>query len=90
MGDEWPFDEPRNLATITTRRIVHEGWPILLVTHHEDGDWTFMDGEAFEETEALVIGLANMGARDPTMRDLADLPPGCEACREGRHTPWQR
>ena len=36
MGDEWPFGERRNLATITTRRVVHEGRPILLVAHHED------------------------------------------------------
>ena len=91
MSGEWPFDDPRNAATITTRRIIHQGRPILLVTHHaEDGAWTFMDGETFEEEQALVIGLANMIARDPSLADLADLPLGWQAWRAGPREPWQR
>ena len=91
MGDEWPFDEPRNLTTITTRRVVHEGRPSLLAAHHEnDGAWTFMDRAPFVVEDALVIGLANMVGRDPTLRHLADPPPGWEAWREAPHLPWQR
>lgn len=30
--DDWPFADPPNLATITTRQVIEEGHPILLVT----------------------------------------------------------
>ena len=49
-----------------------------------------MDGEPLVVEDALVIGLANMVTRDPTLRDLADLPSGWEAWREAPHLPWYR
>ena len=91
MGDDWPFEEPRNLAVITTKRIVREGWPILLVSHDEDdGGWQFLDGEPAEVEEALVVGLAEVVAQDPSLRALSDLPLGWQAWRAAPDQPWRR
>ncbi len=91
MEEDWPFDDPPNAATITTTRIVYAGHPVLLVAHWaDDGSWTFMDGEPFVSRDALVIGLANMVAQDPTLRELSDLPLGWEAWRMAPGQPWQR
>ena len=91
MEDDWPFDDPPNAAGITTNRIIYDGRPILLVTHHEeDGAWTFMDGEPFEVEDGLVVGLAHMVRRDPTLRELSDLPLGWQAWRTAPGQPWRR
>jgi hypothetical protein len=38
--DEWPFDDPENVATLTVRQVTHGGQPILLVAHDaDDGMW---------------------------------------------------
>jgi len=36
-ASEWPFNDPTDVAAISTRRVIEEGYPILLVTHDEDG-----------------------------------------------------
>ena len=37
---DWPFEDPPNTAAITTRLVLDDGAPILLVTHGmEDGGW---------------------------------------------------
>ena len=41
---EWPFSDPTDVAAISTRRVIEEGYPILLVTHDEDGDWLILCG----------------------------------------------
>lgn len=38
MSADWFFDDPPNIAVITTRQILELGYPILHVTHDaEDG-----------------------------------------------------
>lgn len=89
MTDLWPFDQPPNCAVITLRRIV-DGGPILFVSHDKDDDgWQFLDGESAEMDEALVVSLKSMLDRDPTLRDLADLPVGWIARRQSRSDPWR-
>jgi hypothetical protein len=90
MTDLWPFDQPPNCAVITLRRIV-DGGPILLVSHDEDDDgWQFLDGLSVGMDEALMVSLKSMLERDPTLRELADLPVGWIATRQSRSDPWNR
>ena len=43
--EDWPFDDPQNVAVVTTREITEENAPILLVSHdEEDGGWQFLPG----------------------------------------------
>jgi hypothetical protein len=44
LPGEWPFDDPTNVAAISSRPVIEEGHPILLVTHDEDGDWQILCG----------------------------------------------
>jgi hypothetical protein len=36
--EDWPFDDPQNVAVVTTREITKENAPILLVSHDETTD----------------------------------------------------
>ena len=88
---EWPFDQPRNTASITLRSIVFTGAPILHVTHDEDDHgWQFLGMEDAREDDACVVGLQEIVTRDPSVLELADLPPGWHAWRRSRTSPWQR
>src|SRR5262245_36581929 len=90
-GTEWPFDQPRNAASITLRSIAFEGAPILYVTHDADDDaWQFLGGESVREADACVVGLGEIVALDPSLLELADLPPGWHAWRESTASAWCR
>jgi len=90
METNWPFEEPRNTAVITTKQIMQGGAPILSVIHDRDGEWQFLDGGDVMEDDTVVVGLGNLLSRDPGLRLLADLPCGWIAWRESRNMPWQR
>jgi hypothetical protein len=91
MTDQWPFADPKNVATITVRAIIEDGRPILRVSRDmEDGCWQFLEWETPREEDARVVGLAKMLALDPTIAALADLPLGWRALRRSRDEPWVR
>ena len=90
---EWMFENPRNVAVVTTRSIVRDGAWIAHVSHDaDDGSWQFHDsapGEPRAE-DAMVVALSSMVLRDSTLNELADLPEGWRAWRDGPAAPWQR
>ena len=89
--DTWPFADPPNTATITTRQVLEANAPILRVAHDaDDGSWQFLCGTTNDPADARVVGLGRMCARDPTLRELADLPEGWCARRAGPGAPWHR
>ncbi len=88
---EWLFPDPPNVATFTMRQVIHEGQPILLVTHDaDDGAWQFLTGEPPKVSDALIVCLREMVKRDPSLTELADLPAGWRAWRESAEAAWQR
>lgn len=92
MADEqdWPFDQPPNAAAITLHAVL-DGAPILLVSHDADDDgWQFLDGRAVDIDNAALISMAEAVALDPSIREVADLPPGWTAWRSSPGEPWQR
>jgi hypothetical protein len=87
----WNFAQPRNLAVITLARVISGERTVLYVSHDEDdGGWQFLDGAAFAETDARVVGLGQMVDSDPTLADLADLPEGFVATRSSALDIWVR
>jgi hypothetical protein len=89
--DAWPFDQPHSCASISLRSIVHEGAPILHVTHDsDDHGWQFLGLEHPSESDACVIALEEAIALDSTLLQLADLPPGWHAWRLTPASPWRR
>jgi hypothetical protein len=88
---DWPFDQPPNCAAFSLRKIVFGGAPILYVSHDEEDDgWQFLDGGPVEMSDAAVVTMAEVVELDPTVLDVADLPPGWRAMRGAVGTPWQR
>jgi hypothetical protein len=89
--DHWPFEDTPNTASITTRQVLEQGAPILLVTHDaDDGSWQFLCGTTNETADGRVVGLGEMYARDTTLGELANLPEGWRAWRSAVGFPWQR
>ncbi len=89
--NSWPFQEPKNFAVLTIKRIKREGYPILRVIHDkEDGGWQFLDNGFVSEEDALVVSLGSITQLDPTIFELADLPLGWQAERIAPKTLWQR
>jgi hypothetical protein len=88
---DWPFDDPPNLATITTRSVMDgSGW-IAQVSHDEDdGGWQFIGPEGPLEDQAMVVGLRSILGKDGSIAELADLPLGWRAWRASPEAPWQR
>lgn len=88
---DWPFASPPDEAVITLTRIITGPSAVLLVTHDDDDDsWQFLDGEHAFESDAAVIGLGEMIALDPSLSQLADLPPGWYAWRFEEGHDWKR
>ncbi len=90
MSEAWPFADPPDTAVVTVRRIMEQGYPILLVIHGADEDgWRFLDGNDVTEANALVVSLFHIVAHDASLRGLTSLPPGWEARRSDPSQPWQ-
>ncbi len=90
MGKDWLFNEPPDLAVITTQRVLSNRFPILLVSHDDDGGWQFLDGVPSETDDVRIVSLHRIITLDPTIQDLASLPPGKQAWRENRSELWQK
>ena len=87
---DWPFEDPPNTASITTRQVL-DGAPILRVAHDaDDGAWQFLCGTTDDPADARVVGLGRMYGRDPSLGTLADLPEGWRAWRTSPTHPWER
>jgi hypothetical protein len=88
---DWPFDQPPDCAVITLRSIVFGGGPILHVTHDEDDHgWQFLGAGDADEKDAAVVGLKEIVQLDPSVLEVADMPPGWHAWRASKSSPWER
>jgi hypothetical protein len=91
MTEPWPFEDPPNVATISTRHVIDGGPPVRFVAHDaEDGAWQFLPRCDVTMSDVLVIGLEERLARDGTLARLADLPPGRRATRGRVGSAWRR
>jgi hypothetical protein len=87
---DWPFDQPKNCGVVTLRSIV-DGDPILYVSHDaDDHGWQFLDGNPVEMTNAVLVGLGEIVDRDPSVLEVANMPPGWFAVRDSQTSPWKR
>jgi hypothetical protein len=87
------FDSPNGLV-ITTRQVMEEGWPILLVAHdaEEPRGWQFLNGNGDTEDRAngIPVHVEHVIERDASVVELADLPPGWQARRASEREQWIR
>jgi hypothetical protein len=89
-ADEWPFADSTNTVTITTRQVLHEGRPVLFVSHDSDGTWQILCGTTIDKEDALVISLWEALQSDRSIASLADMPRGWSARRRSPEDSWIR
>lgn len=89
--EPWPFDQPPNCAVISLRQIIDRREPILHVTHDlDDHGWQFLGSDDAQIEDGVVVSFDCIIGMDPTLRMLADLPPGWHAWRKSKKHPWRR
>ena len=87
----WLFEEPQNVAVLTTTNVVKHNTFVLYVSHDsDDGMWQFHDGADVDENNAMLISLQEMVELDPSISELADLPLGWIAWRRSTNESWNR
>jgi hypothetical protein len=88
---DFPFDESPNVATLTTRGVIDGTDWIATASHDEDdGAWQFIGSCGARMEDAMLVALQHLLRRDSTIAELADLPEGWRAWRDGPDSPWQR
>jgi hypothetical protein len=86
----WPFDQAPDAAAITVRSVI-EGGPVLFVSHDaDDHGWQFLYGREPDMDAARVVGMAEALGLDPTLAEVAHLPPGWIAWRARIGDGWRR
>lgn len=90
-AENWPFDQAPNVAAMTTRQVIESGCPIRQVIHYaDDHSWAFLCGTTEDTDDYRVVHMQDMLNLDPSLRSIADLPPGWSAWRENMDKVWQR
>jgi hypothetical protein len=89
--ERWPFDQPPDCAVVTVKAIISCGLPILFVSHDgDDHGWQFLRGDSVTKEDASVVALREIVELDPSILELADLPPGWAATRRSANAGWER
>ena len=88
---DWKFpSSPHTRAFLS--ETVHQGKePVTYVSHDaEDGVWQFLGDSMSDGGEPVLSCLHHPVDNDPSLRELADLPPGWSAQRAKPGEPWIR
>jgi hypothetical protein len=88
----WKFEDPKNLAVMSTRKIFSSSGWIAYVSHDvDDESWQFYGNEAeIDQDDLILVGLAEIVELDEAVAQLADLPLGWHARRDTKSSPWRR
>lgn len=89
--NQWPFDQPRNCATFTTREVI-EGSEEILEAYHDADDhgWQFFGQTGGSVENRALVALEEIVSLDASVLEIADLLPGWRAVRTARTESWTR
>jgi len=88
---DWVFDQERNVATVTTKQVVNDSFPILSVVHYsDDHSWGFYCGTTNKSEDLMLVRMGEVIDTDLSLNTIADLPPGWSAYRESVKHKWVR
>lgn len=87
----WKFRDPPHTRVFLSETVHNGTEPVTYVSHDtEDGAWQFL-GDSMSDGGGPVISCFHHPIdRDPTLAELADLPLGWYAERDGVGEPWVR
>lgn len=86
----WPFADSPDTGVYSTRFVLDEDYPILLISHDPDGAWQFLCGTTDNPDDGRLIPLQEVVELDETVRKVADLPTGWRAWRDSTEGPWMQ
>ena len=73
------------------RQVLEGSEPIVLVSHDaDDHGWQFIGTSEASMADAKLVCLEEIVHLDPTVLEVADLPPGWQAIRERVGGAWTR
>jgi hypothetical protein len=89
--DSWPFDQPPDCVAVTTTQVLKEGRDITHVFHDaDDHGWQFHYPGEKKVSDSMVVTMKEIVRFDPSVQEIADLPPGWVATRTCRGAAWTR
>jgi hypothetical protein len=87
----WPFDQAPDVAALTSRFVLDDNLPILSAVHYsDDHSWAFSCGTTSAADDGRIISMREALKIDPTLAEVADLPPGWCAFRDYVGGAWIR
>ncbi|MFD4691976.1 hypothetical protein [Streptomyces sp. NPDC058463] len=90
----WPYERgvfPAGLLAIVQRTVSEARLPALTVIHDDEDDWLVSDDvhDPNEDGASIVQHLQHVLALDPSLAELATMPPGHVACRTSGTASWE-
>jgi len=87
--NDWPFDQPEDHLIVTLNVIADKKTPVLYVRHYkDDGDWLFINFDDSVIDDFTTVAISNLVNFDPSLKEIAYIPPGWHAWREGVDSEW--
>ncbi len=91
----WPFPGgcfPEDLGAVVQRTVLSGELPARLVVHDSENDWRVGDkmNDPNVPGASVITHMIHVLDRNPSVSQLASLPPGWAAVRDGPEQPWER
>ena len=87
----WKFPDPPHTTVFVSEAVNSGAEPVTCVSHDlEDGAWQFLGDSMSGGREPVLVCLHHPVDNDPTLIEMADLPPGWCAERVKPGEPWLR
>ncbi|MFY9561320.1 MAG: DUF4262 domain-containing protein [Terriglobales bacterium] len=88
---DWKFTDPPHTGVFTTKRVMTGEDPVTRVFHDlEDGAWQFHGPGESKREDLTYVCFHHILDKDPTIKELADLPRGWCAWRGKVTELWSR
>lgn len=85
------FNEYKDTAVFSLKKIIFENEPILTVIHDLEGDWQFLsDDNNLNTYESALVSLEEIVSLDNSTLEVADLDYGWMSYRRTKDSPWIR
>jgi len=89
MTNDWPFDQARNVAALTTAQVMSGHVPVLVVIHYsDDHSWAFLGSDSGSTADARLVSMGQIVDMDSSLLTIAGLHPGWIAERKSVQDRW--
>lgn len=90
----WPFPAgvfPSGLLAVVQRTVAKGEFPALTVIHDDEDDWLLGDGlhDPNADGASILLHMNHVLTQDPSLIELATMPPGHAAERSSGEAPWE-